>query len=500
MDQKLFEQVAAHAPRGAIAVIRGREGVPVEHLCWGFRKLGRQVVVVDERYPSLHGAKLCHSLEEAECRWHELAYGGLASISVDIEGDGSFEQKVSEIIYSAQLDRANRRGRYPQLARNVLANLDQMRKPTLMTARGVYDGLPAFIVGSGPSLEAHRHLCGEMKKRGLVIAVNSAGQALTEPPHMALCVEADDITPLMGDTRGVPVAHCLSGNPAMFEYPNSFPIWTCPASGVARDLVDEPFLRTIISASGAAIELARRMGCSPIVLVGQDLSYPGGKLYADATGGGTLDGETPVWGERHRSLKRIMSPLPTKMETFDWPGIDGQPVQTTKQWAVLLRWLTLIAKHEGVVGVNASAQGAMIDRWWQRDLSELLPTMPERDVPDPAKVLRAQPKPDLRSYSDWAADVEIRKRVAAQKAELFQYMANWEEQSPTHSLVLRDVSECLRRTSPVLWYLACEGTVDAVDRYLMAPPQGDAAKEYREELEVIRNMCQEVINAYQAIK
>lgn len=506
-DRDAMAEVARTADRGAIAVIDG-DAVPAEEmarLARAFAHFGRQVVVVSERYPDLAGARLAPNMTDLEMRWGELVYGGLGSISVSpVRVDGvdrsaqsrAFTDAVENVVFGAALDRANRMHRYRVTGQNVLANLEHMQRPTLMEADGCYSGIPAFIVGAGPSLDTDKHHIAAMKKRGLVIAVNGAGQQLPEAPHITLSVECEDTRPLIGDTRDSVVAACLSAHPSMFDYLGATPLWTCPASSVATAMVERPHLRTIISASCGALELALRFGCSPIILLGQDLGWPGDKLYCDGIGGRLVDKDTPQWGETHTGLKRSTGPLPTRFDSIEVPAIGGGSVRTNKQFHHLIRWLGQMAHHGWVQGVNAGSTGALLPNWAHMPLTGALEHMSLRDVPHPRDVLDSMPRRPPEAVEQFVRDVYADMGFAQDKAAEIQRLAHHELGSPTRTMRIRDVATQIRRTSPVLWYLASDGMVAAADRWLGEPPSSDSDQEYSAELNHIIAICDEVMNAH----
>jgi Protein of unknown function DUF115 len=165
--------------------------------------------------------------------------------------------------------------------------------PSAHNLGGAFERVPAFIVGAGPSLAKNVELLKEASTKGIVIAVNSSGRALDRAgvePHLLACLESIDVSHLIRDLSYIDEVirvYSLSAHPNLYQTGNG-PLLTLfellPQIAVPFEvLYGRTGIPVCASVSTAAFSLAQRMGCSPIVFVGQDLAYTEGRCYAPGT-------------------------------------------------------------------------------------------------------------------------------------------------------------------------------------------------------------------------
>jgi len=154
---------------------------------------------------------------------------------------------------------------------------------------------PAVIAAAGPSLDRALATLAEYQHRVVVIAVDTALRPLLAAgvrPHLVVAVDPNELNGrhLVGiaDTDGIWLAAEGSLHPAVFE---SFAGRTFifqvsnhqPWPWLARAGVARGSLRAWGSVVTSALDLALRMGCNPIVFIGHDCAYTGGRPYCDNT-------------------------------------------------------------------------------------------------------------------------------------------------------------------------------------------------------------------------
>lgn len=175
-----------------------------------------------------------------------------------------------------------------------------------------FNGVPAVILSPGPSLAENVHLVKQLKGKCLLISYGRTLRTLEKHgiiPDLAVALDpldlvyhfdGYDVSRLEGLVVG---ATC---NPELYTRPwkRIFPFsgnqviesWIYDALPEGEEM----WLDTSCSVATTSLSLARKMGCSPIVLVGQDLSFPGGRYYEAGTADGAahlekipqLDSET----------------------------------------------------------------------------------------------------------------------------------------------------------------------------------------------------------------
>lgn len=264
-----------------------------------------------------------------------------------------------------------------------LANLPTLASlPTIAPLARAFAGRPAILVSPGPSLSRNLARVAALADRALVISGTHSLSALLgagAPPH--LLVGADP-----GDLSRHWAGHDLSGVGAFVLAatcrPETF------AAGVRRRFVfagngrldswmfeplgETPALSTGGSVACSMFSLALHLGCDPIVLVGQDLSFTD-RFYAAEN----LDGDARVEPEADGTFRLIKPsgasgigvpladgrlqfvPAQQQLEVDGWAG--GR-VRTTPQLKAFLDWFENVAPT--MAGptrlVNATEGGARI--------------------------------------------------------------------------------------------------------------------------------------------
>jgi hypothetical protein len=199
---------------------------------------------------------------------------------------------VDEAILRGKVDRTTRGEKKKLWLENLVNNFKQLTElPDLALLSGVMKGMPALVVGAGPSLDQDLELLAPAKERGLILAAASVlgpMQRINETPHLALALEGAD------ESRqfiNLGAASCLLGA-ASTGHPNHFRRWPGPKAlfHLFPWIADLGGLGSHIPTGGhatsASFSLAVLWGCSPIILVGQDLAYTGGRMHATARPGG----------------------------------------------------------------------------------------------------------------------------------------------------------------------------------------------------------------------
>jgi hypothetical protein len=190
--------------------------------------------------------------------------------------------------------------------RNTILNLPYILKlPGIKLLFDRFQMVPAFIVGAGPSLEKNGRELARAKGRSLIISTDTALKPLlnlgVEPDIIVGC-DAQDKT--MGDFEGVDGGEGVLVATTTI-YPEALKRYNGPKfiGQIARIRYNERGEETILipslnrwveeitepkgylqaggSVSTVAFDLARNLGCNPIIFVGHDLSFSGEKMYAE---------------------------------------------------------------------------------------------------------------------------------------------------------------------------------------------------------------------------
>ena len=201
-------------------------------------------------------------------------------------------KRILELFEVEKSGVATRAAGQKEFTRNILRNL-----PRLAAAPGVselfcmFRGKPAVLVSAGPSLNKHLPRLKELQGRAVIICVDTAMRAVLAAGIKPDLVAAVDFTPtnlkhFKGvDTSALPVVAASIVYPAcleehkgpLFSLFNDYPItdWLIPFLGDAGHVVVGD------STAHTAFHIADNMGCSPLILIGQDLAHTGGRTHAD---------------------------------------------------------------------------------------------------------------------------------------------------------------------------------------------------------------------------
>jgi Protein of unknown function DUF115 len=345
----------------------------------------------------------------------------------------SLREAVGQLVQRGGINDATHRLRSRVWIQDVLANIDLLRQhPSFLALARQYRGVPAFIVGAGPSLGKNGRLLAEATKKGIVIALNSSAQALDGygvEPQVLACMESIDVSHLFAQVSYVDrvvraislTAHPQSlrtGKGPLLPVFEGIPQLNAPLTS----LLGFPGIPVSGSVSTLAFSLAERLGCSPIVFVGQDLAYTDGKAYASGTpyqdsrvrvaaDGRTLEHD---WCQ---TLKNTHNHGPNKMqereplcEVAAWGG-QGTAMSTLG-FSAVRDWLeaafrVLSRERPEIRLINATEGGARIEGFEECRLADLLATLPERSItPESLRsdAERAQPPLGSARLAAWCSE------------------------------------------------------------------------------------------------
>lgn len=177
---------------------------------------------------------------------------------------------------------------------NVLENLPAIIKSApVMSLFGRFSGMPGVVVAAGPSLSKNIWWLGALKGRGVIIAVDTAVRALLSAgitPDIVVSLDSQFNNYL--HLKGVKLPDTLMAfNPVSFpqivkehEGPMVFTGYTYPLVEWLETVIGElGSVRAGGSVATSAFDLAVKMGCSPVVLIGQDLCYSTRATHAEGT-------------------------------------------------------------------------------------------------------------------------------------------------------------------------------------------------------------------------
>jgi len=254
--------------------------------------------------------------------------------------------------------------------------------PGLARLAGAFTGVPAVVVAAGPSLDRQLPALAREAERVLVVAIGQTYRALLRAgirPDLVHAIESKNVSHQIAPSDPDDLALVVhpAAHPSLFEVPARARFVASPqpyqmACWIARALGDEVFLPGGATVAQSAVHLAVALGASEIALVGQDLAFTGGRVYASGSAYDMVSIERTEGGRfaftnlaEKKALLGIEAPAHER-RTDDLvfvEGWDGEPVATSRSYAVFLEAYRGIAAHlrtRGVALVNCTEGGARI--------------------------------------------------------------------------------------------------------------------------------------------
>ncbi len=236
---------------------------------------------------------------------------------------------------------------------NMLSNLREIvYNPGIKLLYDKFRNKPAIVVATGPSLNKNKHLLKGLENKALLIAADASLRVMIEmgvKPHLVTSLE-----------RNLPTVRLLEGftgeqleNVFLAACPvvrnECYQVYPGPRIMVYRDYdhfrwlnIDKGILKIQLSAGNMAFKLAEALGCNPIILIGQDLSFArDGRTHADGT----------PFGEKQN---------PDKFRKLEVMGNDGLPILTHEVWYSFIKSYELdLSNYKGIC-INSTEGGAYI--------------------------------------------------------------------------------------------------------------------------------------------
>ena len=290
-----------------------------------------------------------------------------------------------------------------QVVVNTVANAEAIaRYPGLATLFHQFYKIPAALIAAGPSLEKNLPLLQKAQNRLLLACVNTAYPVLRKNgirPHLVFTMDhqernalsfREDIsspeTYLIADPRITP-AVIRHFHPRVFlaswrttteTVGEPVPVDQIPSPKMSGNAV-YLWLQSLVGSKGdvfgpgsvavVGFHILARLGCRPIILMGQDLAFTDDKRYATGT---IFDNPN----------------LPRDAEADHWvPSIDGGLLPTSETLFLYRRLLEHEIARFGISVFNTSS-GAVISGTVTSRLENILKEIPDR-IPDIHALIRS---------------------------------------------------------------------------------------------------------------
>lgn len=414
---------AQEAGRNAVVVVLG---IGAGNFVRGLREVCDAPIVVYEPDPSnlraylragpsdLTDATIVTNLHDLTNAWSTFSFREIEAVvactpgyaEVYPEAERALKEAVEQLVARVWISLNTTRNRAQTWVADIVANVELLADacPVLSLA-GQYAGVPAFVVGAGPSLDKNIELLREASGKGIVFATNTAALALAErgiEPQVLVCLESIDASAKLQKlpfidkcVRAVSLvaapASLRAGRGPLMPFYEGMPQYAGPLA----ELTGTRPVAVCSSVSTAAFSIARQLGCSPLVLVGQDLAYSEGKAYAGGTGYESSrvlhrPGEAHVtldWNdaivELHGEAQGTRMDRDPQREVRAWGGegrvLSGVSFMAVHTWFEQVAELARVTDPELSL-VNATEGGAYLEGFSQETLRAVLDRLPARTI------------------------------------------------------------------------------------------------------------------------
>ncbi|MFH0925043.1 MAG: 6-hydroxymethylpterin diphosphokinase MptE-like protein [bacterium] len=250
---------------------------------------------------------------------------------------------------------------------NTLRSIGHIiNNPGVKTLFNLFPKKPIIIVGAGPSLDKNIYLLPMVKDRAVIIAVETA------------------LKPLLA--RGIEPHLVVTADPSIHNYRHLFAVDVKKAYLVAEPMVlpdsisdypgkkfiasfndkmmnyltkylgDKGHLSVWGSISTMAFDLARKMGGDPIIFIGQDLAFTGGRTYCRWT---YKEDQWLDRIDRNYTMEDIMRDELRQRRLKEGIDIYGQPILLEEQLLSYYSWLVDEIKKTKAKCINATEGGIL---------------------------------------------------------------------------------------------------------------------------------------------
>ncbi len=264
---------------------------------------------------------------------------------------------------------------------------------------GLCPGVPAVVVGAGPSLDDNAPLLATLQDRAVIIAADTALRPLLAAgvrPHFVAGVDPSELNARhVGGVSGVDDVWMVaegSLHPSAFE-PFGNRIFTFrvsqhePWPWLREAGVTRGSLRAWGSVVTSAFDLALRLGCDPVVFAGTDLAYTGERPYCRHS---IYD---EIWFDvvmkaNNWTFEQLAADYFASRETVWDKDLHGQPIRTASHLLSFRNWLLDQAAATDRRCINATGGGVLFGQAVeQARLDDVLRDRPP--VPDLQERIRA---------------------------------------------------------------------------------------------------------------
>lgn len=209
---------------------------------------------------------------------------------------------------------------------------------------------PLYLVAAGPSLDKNIHELAKVKDKGIILSVGRAVRSLLAAgiiPHYIIITDPSDFLydmQLKGLDIDVPIIVLSTCDKNVMQKYKGFRYIALqegyPFAEEYAKNNNHNLVKTGGSVATTGLDVAIRMGCNPIIFVGQDLGFTENKTHSKDT---------------------FSQDVIESNSLRDVEDVYGNIIQTSKNLYIYLRWIqNRIAEEKDIGFIDATEGGAKI--------------------------------------------------------------------------------------------------------------------------------------------
>ena len=269
------------------------------------------------------------------------------------------------------------------LAKDMVESNSIVQLANIMCMKKIKD-IPAILVAAGPSLDKNVEKLKKAKGKAFLMVVDTALNTVLEHgiiPDMTISIDSRKPLTLFKhkEYQNIPIALSMNSNKDIVKKNHAKHFYEIDEQSYLKKIIEELGKEAVQLPSGGsvannALSLLHEMGFEVIILVGQDLAYPGGVEHAEAAYGKGND--------------RVDAKKKNYIEVED---NYGNMVLTEANMNIYRKWIeNYIAAYDDLKVINATEGGAKITGAEFMKLSKAIEQYCRKDF-DAKKILDKEP-------------------------------------------------------------------------------------------------------------
>ena len=317
---------------------------------------------------------------------------------------------------------------------NMCRNIEQMALRTGIAAfENRAAGIPACVIAAGPSLDDVIPFLGELKKRCILICVDTALRACLRAgiqPHFVVLTDPQYWNARHIEGLSAPNTILITDTaayPSVFRF-NCKSIHLCSSFFPLGQYIEK---RTYIngklgtggSVASTSWDFARFCGCKTIYVAGLDLGFPDGKTH---TKGSTFEEKAYLDANRLKNAETFISGALFGANTTTAKSYSGNPIKTDNRMSLYAWWFesrcaefpdvhtaSLTPESLAIHGITAAQISAVISQpSREEEINRLINTCEKESLSISEEERKSKLKDALRSLHDDLLEMKQRAEKA----------------------------------------------------------------------------------------